>query len=246
MTGGRQIVALLAAVAAISTAVALGNWQLQRAQEKRALQGAWDEAQRRPPRSVAAEDVAEVGAQLPRRVKIAGHFVHEHEIWLDNRSMGGRAGFFLVTPLRLAGGAVVLVNRGFVQRDPQQRLRLPPVARPDGEVMLDGMAVAHLPRLLQLGAEVTPQGKRPVVWQNVDFEEFERISGLRVARWVLQQTGGEDDGLLRHWPPLAAGVDKHRGYAFQWFALAALIVALTLYFGYRAFSRSSADLEAKE
>jgi surfeit locus 1 family protein len=42
---------------------------------------------------------------------------------------------------------------------------------------------------------------------------------------------------LRHWPRLAAGVEKHHGYALQWFALAALIAALTAFFGLRALRR---------
>jgi cytochrome oxidase assembly protein ShyY1 len=113
------------------------------------------------------------------------------------------------------------------------------VARPDDEVTVDGLAVAQTPRVLQIG-ENAPAGEgQPAVWQNLDFDAFERASGLAGARWVVQQTNGADDGLLRQWPRLAAGVDKHRGYALQWFALAALISALTLFFGLRALRRRS-------
>ncbi len=236
----RRLVALgsaVAAIAAIAAALSLGYWQLQRAQEKLALQSAWDLALKQAPLAATGADLAHIGASLPRRVRIVGRFVHEHEVWLDNRQMDAQAGFFLVTPLRLADGAVVPVIRGFATRDPRERARLPPVRRSESEVTVEGLAVVQPPRVLQLGENAPLGGRRPAIWQNFDFDAFERGSGLRVARWVVQQTGSGDDGLLRNWPRLDAGVDKHRGYAFQWFALAALIMVLTLFFGLRARHR---------
>lgn len=233
MTRTPTMVAFVAALAAIALTVSLGNWQLRRADEKLALQAAWDRAEQTPALPVAGVDIAGVADRLPLRVRLRGRFVFAHEVWLDNRQMDGQAGLMLVTPLQLADGAVVLVNRGFARRDPRDRTRLPAVERPEGEVTVDGLAMAHTARVLQLG-ENDPAGSGPVVWQNLDYESFERASGLSVARWVVQQTNGADDGLLRNWPRFSAGVDKHYGYALQWFALAALITALTAFFGLRA------------
>jgi surfeit locus 1 family protein len=237
MSRRRTIVALVAAVGAAALALSLGNWQLRRAQEKLALQASWDLAEQRSPQAVTAADIAAVGRHLPSRVRMSGRFIHEHEVWLDNRQMDGQAGFFLITPLRLVDGAVVLVNRGFVRRDPHERTRLAPVDRTPEYVNVEGIAVAEPPRVLQLGENAPAIKGKPVIWQNFDFEKFEGGSGLRVGRWVVQQTNSGNDGLLRNWPRLSAGVDMHRGYALQWFALAALIVALTLAFGYRALRR---------
>lgn len=238
MTRTPTMVAFVAALAAIALTVSLGNWQLRRADEKLALQAAWDRAEQTPALPVAGVDIVGVADRLPLRVRLRGRFVFAHEVWLDNRQMDGQAGLMLVTPLQLADGAVVLVNRGFARRDPRDRTRLPAVARPEGEVTVDGLAMAHTARVLQLG-ENAPAGSGPVVWQNLDYESFERASGLSVARWVVQQTNGADDGLLRNWPRFSAGVDKHYGYALQWFALAALITALTAFFGLRALRRRS-------
>lgn len=238
MTRTPTMVAFVAALAAIALTVSLGNWQLRRADEKLALQAAWDRAEQTPALPVAGVDIAGVADRLPLRVRLRGRFVFAHEVWLDNRQMDGQAGLMLVTPLQLADGAVVLVNRGFARRDPRDRTRLPAVERPEGEVTVDGLAMAHTARVLQLG-ENDPAGSGPVVWQNLDYESFERASGLSVARWVVQQTNGADDGLLRNWPRFSAGVDKHYGYALQWFALAALITALTAFFGLRALRRRS-------
>jgi surfeit locus 1 family protein len=46
----------------------------------------------------------------------------------------------------------------------------------------------------------------------------------------VQQTGGTDAGLVRDWPVVATGVEKHHGYAFQWFGLSALIALLYVWF----------------
>ena len=238
MANKRTPFALAAAAAAIVLTVSLGNWQLRRADEKLALQAAWDRAEQAAPVPVGGTDIANVTERLPLRVRLRGRFLFAGEVWLDNRQMDGLAGLVLITPLRLADGAVVLVNRGFARRDPRDRMRLPAVARPDGEVTVEGLAVAHPARVLQLG-EDAPPGSGPVVWQNLDYDAFERASGLAVARWVVQQTAETDDGLLRNWPRLDAGVERHHGYALQWFSLAALIAALTAFFGLRALRRRS-------
>jgi cytochrome oxidase assembly protein ShyY1 len=38
--------------------------------------------------------------------------------------------------------------------------------------------------------------------------------------------------------PLQEQVAKHKGYAFQWFTMSAVLVLLTLFFVYREFFRS--------
>lgn len=239
MARTRTLIAFVAAAASIALTVSLGNWQLRRADEKLALQAAWDRAEQAAPMPVAGTDVATVASSLPLRVRLRGRFLSAHEIWLDNRQMDSQAGLMLVAPLQLADGAVVLVNRGFARRDPRDRTRLPEVARPNDEVIIEGLAVAQTVRVLQLGENAPVGVGGPVVWQNLDYDAFERASGLAVARWVVQQTNRADDGLLRNWPRLSAGVEKHHGYALQWFALAALITALTAFFGLRALRRRS-------
>ena len=69
--------------------------------------------------------------------------------------------------------------------------------------------------------------------QNLDLDAFARETGLRLRPLSVQQADGaaaDADGLLRHWPAPAFDVHKHYGYAFQWFALAALITGLYVWF----------------
>ncbi len=63
--------------------------------------------------------------------------------------------------------------------------------------------------------------------------DFARETGLLLRPFIVIQEEGAtpaNDGLLRHWPAPAADVQKHHGYAFQWFALSALVIALYVWF----------------
>jgi cytochrome oxidase assembly protein ShyY1 len=233
MRRGRTAIALVAALAGAFVAVQLGNWQNRRAEQKLALERAWAEAA-----AAAALDVhgggqlQAIADRLPRRVRLRGEFLHQHTVWLDNRVLDGRAGFLVVTPLRLRdASAIVLIVRGWAPRDLADPTRLPPVGRPAGVVEVEGLAVSGVPRLLEFARPSTDRGApiRP----NLELDEFRARLELPVAAFVVQQLSPFDDGLLRRWGPPASGVAKHRGYAFQWYALGALIVAITLMLGWR-------------
>ncbi len=234
MKRGRVLLAVILGLLGFALTLSLGNWQSRRAHYKLALQAQWDSAQRATPIPVTASTVDEVPARVPVLVRLTGRFQHRYSVWLDNRTSNGRAGFFVVTPLQIEAGRAVLVNRGWVARNPQDRLRLPDIGQPAGPVSIEGLALTQLPRLLELGDKLEPK-HWPLVWQNLDFDAFEHASGLRVARFVVQQTSRTDDTLERDWPAPDLGIEKHRGYALQWYSLSALIAVLTLFFGWRGW-----------
>ncbi len=226
MKSAQTLAVLVAAAVGIAATVSLGQWQTRRAEQKLALQAQRDAAESAAPIAVSAHDLAELPRRVPLRVKLRGRFAYRETVWLDNRMMDGRAGFFVVTPLTIEGTqTAILVMRGFAARDPADRQRLPAIGEPPGEVVVEGLAVAEAPRLLELGAGPRP-GPLPAIWQNLDYAAFEQASGRRVARIVVQQTSEGDDGLARRWLRPSAGVEKHRGYAFQWYALAVLLAVL--------------------
>ncbi len=224
------MVAPIAALAGVALMSSLGFWQLRRADYKLALQAQWATAERAAAVEVRRhDDLAPVALHLPARVRVLGRFDDARAVWLDNRPQDGRAGFFLISPLRLEDGSWLLVNRGWAARDPADRTRTPAVARRDGEQVIDGMALADVGRLFSLGP-ATFAAPLPAIWQNLDYAEFEHASGLAIERLVVQQTSETADGLERHWSAPSFGVDMHRGYAVQWFSLAGLIAGLALWF----------------
>ncbi|GAP36323.1 cytochrome oxidase biogenesis protein Surf1 [Piscinibacter sakaiensis] len=229
------MVALAALVVAAGTA-RLGVWQLDRAAQKRALQAALDtRAAAAPlPQAELATDRVAAAEQHQRRILLQGRWLPERSVFLDNRQMDGRPGFFVLTPLQLepvpraaAPGSVIWVQRGWVPRDNDVRTRLPAVPTPPGAVQVAGRVAPPPARLYQFAADA--EGP---IRQNLDLDESARSLGRPVLPLTVVQVeappGG--DGLRRDWPAPAADVQKHLGYAFQWFALCALVLLLYVWF----------------
>lgn len=230
--GGRSSrwLILLLALAATALTARLGVWQLGRAQQKLALQAQIDSRSQQPPLPAAAlaRDPAEALAQHYRRVALTGRWLARHTVYLDNRPMDGRTGFVVVTPLELAPGDVVVVQRGWVPRDMQDRTRLVPVHTPAGEVRVDGRLAPPPSALLSLG-----QAEPGVIRQNLDLAEYGREIGVALRPLSVQQLDEAADAagpLKRQWPMPAVNVATNYGYAFQWFALSALIATLYVWF----------------
>lgn len=217
----------LATLITMSVTASLGLWQLDRARQKQALQARIDDQARLPEWQVA--DL--VGAANPedgihRPVRVRGTWEAGASVFLDNRQMKGRTGFYLVTPLRLEGSQrVVLVQRGWVPRDFTDRTRLPSVPTPAGLVEVVGRLAPPPGQLFKLG-----ESEQGPIRQNIALDAFAAETGLPLLPVSVVQTAGAPDGLLRDWPVATQGVDRHHGYAFQWFGLCALAGILYVWF----------------
>lgn len=224
---------MVAATAVIAVTCVLGNWQLQRGHEKTARAQRLATLAAQGPVDLNAGDIP-TNALSDRTVRARGRFDRAHTVLLDNRPHGsdGRAGFLVVTPLRLESGANVLVLRGWLPRDAQDRTRIAPFDTPAGDVTLNGTALATLPRVYGLGASADAEAGRQIR-QNVDLGEYAREIGMPLLPLVIEQTTDTRDGLAREWTSPGFGADRHYGYAFQWFAIAALTLALVIVLGVR-------------
>ncbi len=240
----RAAIVLVAALAGVLATARLGIWQLDRAAQKVALQRALDERGEWPALPQDALPVSEEAAkgQYHRRILLRGTWVPAATVFLDNRQMNGRPGFFVMTPLRLSPPSpanagetqprVVLVQRGWIPRDAGQRTRLPDVPTAAGEVEVQGLLAPPPARLFEFqAAESGP------IRQNLGLAAFAAETGLPLQPYSVMQTqangtpaASEDDGLLRQWPKPAVDVHKHYGYAFQWFSLSTLLAGLYLWF----------------
>ena len=229
-TAWRRALVWAVALAAMALTASLGLWQLSRAAEKEALQAAVAERQRLPALDGAslAQALSDDQARelLHRAITLRGQWLADRTVFLDNRPMARQTGFYVLTPLRLTGSdRVVLVQRGWAPRHQVDRSLLPPVQTPTGAVQVSGRIAAHPPRVYQLGQE---QGG--AIRQNLDLDAWRAETGLPLAPVLVVQTGAASDGLQRDWPEAASGVEKHYGYAFQWFGLCTLIGLLLLWF----------------
>lgn len=214
----------LAAAAGIALTVALGFWQYGRGQEKSALAARIEHLGEEPPISVSERELDAGDVEL-RRVEARGEFEPKYGVLLDNRVWQGRVGYHVVMPLRLGdSGRYVLVNRGWIAAGPD-RAHVPEVATPRGPQVVHGRAIVPGRRFLELSSEVA-EGR---VWQNLTLERYRKAMPIAIQPFLIQQeSGGAPDGLVRDWPRPDVGVEKHYGYAFQWFALSAAILIFYL------------------
>ncbi|MEJ6007900.1 SURF1 family protein [Paucibacter sp. AS339] len=237
----RSRLVLLATLAALALTLRLGFWQLDRAQQKLDLQAGIEANAKLPPLNGAAlqKELVQAQSQVHRRVLLRGHWLQDKTIYLDNRPMAGRFGFLVVTPLSIEGRAeAILVQRGWVPRDAADRSRLPALPSSPEAVEVLGRLAATPSRVYQLTA-----AESGAVRQNLDAGAYgQEIGRAMLPLTVLQlddpaaagSTGSAGqvagDGLLRDWPAPDLGLHKHYGYAFQWFALAALLIGLYVWF----------------
>ena len=163
---------------------------------------------------------------LYRRVQLRGRWLSQHTLFLDNRQMDARQGLYVLTPLALDdSAAVLLVQRGWVARNFLERSSLPDIQTPVGVTSIEGRMAPPPGKLYELGAASTG-----LIRQNLDIADYARETGLALMPVTVQQTDATGDGLQRSWPRISAGVEKHYGYAFQWFGLSALIAVLYVWF----------------
>jgi len=222
--GARFWLLTLAAVLVAAATFSLGQWQLRRAAQKEALQAAIEAQKSLPALDASGLSATEnIANQMHRRVRARGVWQAGHTVYLDNRPMRGRIGFWVMTPLALQGSQqVILVQRGWVPRDFIERARLPEVATPPGVVTVEGRLAPPPGRLYEFKG-----GDTGAIRQNLDLAAFGRETGLALLQGAsLLQTGVPSEGLTRDWPAPNLGVDTHYGYAFQWFGLCALVVGL--------------------
>lgn len=221
------LVGTLAAFAAIALFARLGVWQLDRAEQKRAIQTQL---------AVGQEQTVDLTSgnadRLNRyqRVRVRGRYDPQHQILLDNMlAQHGQPGYRVLTPLQLTDGAWVLVDRGWL---PWGRTREP---LPDVTVADDArVATGQLDELPQPGmrlddAAVSTGSTWPRVMNYPRHQDVEQVLQRRVQQRIVLLDPAEPDGYGRA-RDLASrfGTGRHIGYAAQWFAMAAAVLVVYL------------------
>jgi surfeit locus 1 family protein len=224
----KRLVIAIAALIGIAVTVSLGSWQWGRGEQRTAMHDAVAARQNSAPVALAQVLASRENDLdlLHRPVVLRGEWLPARTVFLDNRQMNAVPGFYVVTPLRLAGtDAVILVQRGWAPRNFKRREDLPPVQTPPGLVEVRGRLAPSPAKLYAFDAE-----EKGPIRQNLDLARFRAETGLPLLPLSVQQAGPASEGLLRQWPQAGSGAEKNYGYAFQWWAIAAVIAILYVWF----------------
>jgi len=228
-----RAIPFVATVLVVALGISLGQWQDRRAAGKIALQAKLVERGRAAPLVVGAQPLAAADVEY-RTVSVAGEFLPQWPLFLDNRPQDGKVGFYLLMPFKIAGSNMqVLVARGWLPRYTGEHDRLPEFSTPAGTVIVTGIAKTSMGKVMQLG---DPAALKPgAILQNLTTEQFSLGSKLAVQPFFIEQTApaAPNDLLARNWPAPALGVEKHQGYAFQWYALALMALLFFVFTGFR-------------
>jgi cytochrome oxidase assembly protein ShyY1 len=206
--------------------IALGFWQLARADEKRLWLASHEAQQQASPINL---DLLEREANPAyKRVRLQGYFDARHTLLLDNRIRDGKVGVEVLQPFYdQSSGLWVLLNRGWLAW-PDRRIT-PRFATPDTPLTLQATVYVPLGEAFQLQKN-PPSNEWPRLISEVKADALWQQLGRGGLAYEVRLEPGPASFQVS-WPVIAMSPDKHTGYAVQWFALAAALLGLFIYLG---------------
>lgn len=223
--------------------LALGFWQLDRAHQKEALYAKFQHRRVLDPVNMNTTTTQNINAGnlLWRRVTVRGVYDSGVNYLLDNQVMNGQPGYFIYTPFRpVPGTSRVLVNRGWLPADPD-RSRLPELPTPSGPVKLDGVIKDMPVTGILLGKNVSEDLPGGIIRvQKIDLDVIAGRSRHAFLPFIVRLNRASVSGFVRTWVEPGSGREKHLGYAFQWFLMAAALMIIYVVVNLKRGSGASA------
>lgn len=246
-----KILILVACVLPVVTS--LGFWQLDRAEEKRSIQTAFEQQRQKQPMGWSGIEALQQQVQsnsealdqdssqndlafLP--VAFEGQFDKEKFILLDNKVLQGKVGYH-VLQLFLVNKQVaieqedkqqwVLVNRGWIAA-PRTRDEMPEIPKvSDGLTRISGEVYVQPGEAYKLEEETFQNPTWPLVIQNVEIKQLEKLLSISIFPYEIRLAQTDINALEVNWQALSVQPEKHVGYAVQWFAMAIGIILWGLF-----------------
>jgi len=214
------------ALVLIGLLVALGCWQLDRAEQKRALRAAFERQLDAPPLDLALHAAEPLTPHAWRRATAAGRY-EAPTLLLDNRVRGGRVGYEVLTAFRFDDGARILVDRGWMPAPPR-RSDVPDIPLPQDVTRLLGRLAPAPSTGVIVGDAARPEQLTAELWrlQHVEFEALEATFPPGFLPMLVYLDAEEPGGYDRDFILPAMDDGKHTAYAVQWFAMAGAVVIL--------------------
>lgn len=220
-----KLVPTLATIILLPCLIALGMWQLHRAEQKRQLLSMYETRlqQAAQPVTTIVPDAADIDF-LP--VKVTGEYDNHRHILLDNKFYKHLLGYQVLTPFIIKGtGKAILVNRGWIPRG-EIRNHLPKIPPVSGTQTVKGYIKIPDKNVFTLGRKYEKTDLWPRRVQQVNIHLLSQQLELDLYPFILLLEPSEAHGFQRDWTPVVVNPAKHTGYAIQWFSLAVLLVII--------------------
>jgi len=202
----------------------LGFWQLDRAEEKRALVELFKQQNNLGP--LKLQGAIHLDEKMNyRSAEVEGHYDIKKQIFIDNKIHQGKTGVYVLTPFKIKNSEYsVLVNRGWVPMV-IDRSSLPEIETPTQTLVLKGKVKISNKKPFTVGKKIQSNDGWPALMQWINIIEIEKKSGLKLLPYIFLLDEKEKMGFIREWKPVVMQPEKSTSYAMQWFALA---LALTI------------------
>lgn len=221
----------LVVVCLLPVLIALGFWQLDRAEQKRAFLDRQKQGMAAPALQLTAATPEEKEVLRYRQAAASGSYDSTHQILIDNQVVEGRAGYFVLTPFILDGSEkAILVNRGWIPASRDRKV-LPDIAIRSNPTQVSGR-INHFPSVgIKLAGADQPTAGWPAVVQIADSAVLSERFGYPVFPFMLELDKQAPEGYRREWREAAVmPPEQHVAYALQWFGLAAALALLFVWY----------------
>ena len=206
-------------IATLALLISLGFWQLDRADEKRAI-----EDQIASANSGDVELINSVEFLKEKEyyhIRLQGAYIDDKQFIYDNQIVDQISGYYVLTPLVLKGDSkAILINRGFIPWNGRRdKLADIDVGAKLTEVKVQ---ISKPVRRMELEESKTT-GEFPVLIQALDLDEMSTIAALDFVSVVGLLSPESEGGFVRQWEPYTGSIERHIGYAVQWFLMALVL-----------------------
>ena len=229
-----QAIPLIAYLCITTLLVSLGNWQLNRAEEKRGEIRLQEQAKGEEVLTLSTKAFSQGESLIYKKVKAEGQFDTKHQFLLDNQINQSKAGYVVFTPFLLKGERMaVLVNRGWLPLG-KSRNELPDISFESREIGLFGR-INRFPGIgLKLAGAEIPTKAWPSVIQVVDSTVLAEKLGYPLLPFQVELDKAAPNGFVREWRDISTmPPEKHTAYAVQWFLLAMTLTVLFIKYGFK-------------
>lgn len=220
---------LLLALCVAVLFVALGMWQLDRAEQKRNSFAQFELRGNASEVDLNQASVGDSSALSGYRAAAAGRYLGP-SILLDNQVDQSRVGYLVYSVFEIDGrSSSLLVNRGWINAGADRSLA-PEFDTPTARQLLEGRLSQPPQGGLRLQGSELIESLGVDMWrvQGIDFAALTATVGKELLPITLLLDADAPDGFVRTWTPPGSDEARHLGYAFQWFALAVTVVIVSV------------------
>lgn len=225
--------ATVCTIVSLAILIALGTWQVQRL--------FWKDAEIEKRQTRLAAPAIPLPASFPdpaemefTRVRLEGRFLHDEEFHLGARTEHGRIGYHIVTPLALADGRVLLVDRGWVpenRRDPATRLE----GQLKGPVTIEGLLRTGGWKGIDFARPPNKPEERFYFWLDLPVMAEGVSEGPVITEVYVDAVAAEIPGGLPIGGQTRVNLpNDHLEYAITWYAFAVILAVIWFLFSYRS------------